>query len=264
MARASGRCCSKRAPQSPYAPLVALVGALLVGGILASGLEVLGFHLRRRMGDRLGFVDGLGGAVLVACLGLGLGLDRRGGGAADAGGAGAARADPAVHHPARAQRAPSALGTGPAGAGALRPFPQIEGPRPDVAPPNSKIARDPQVRGAGAERSEGARHGLRARRAGQRLGRGRRHRGDQRPRGRRPGRHDRAGAGRGRAADAEAIWFDARNDLAVLRVPMACAGAGAAPRRGAPSRGPRRPSSGSPRTGPTTSSPAASARRRPS
>ena len=30
------------------------------------------------------------------------------------------------------------------------PFPQIEGPRPDVGPPNSKIARDPQVRSASA------------------------------------------------------------------------------------------------------------------
>ena len=35
---------------SPYAPLAALVGALLIGGVLASVLEVLGFHLRRRLG----------------------------------------------------------------------------------------------------------------------------------------------------------------------------------------------------------------------
>ena len=38
---------------SPYAPLFALIGAFLIGGVLASGLEVLGFHLRRRRsGDR--------------------------------------------------------------------------------------------------------------------------------------------------------------------------------------------------------------------
>src|SRR3954462_10030063 len=30
---------------SPYAPLVALIGAFLIGGVLASGLEVLGFRL---------------------------------------------------------------------------------------------------------------------------------------------------------------------------------------------------------------------------
>src|SRR3954462_12102972 len=39
---------------SPYAPLFALVGAFLIGGILSSGLEVLGFHLRRRLPARLG------------------------------------------------------------------------------------------------------------------------------------------------------------------------------------------------------------------
>src|ERR687885_251489 len=33
---------------SPYAPLFALVGAFLIGGVLATGLEVLGFQLRRR------------------------------------------------------------------------------------------------------------------------------------------------------------------------------------------------------------------------
>src|SRR5215216_4483697 len=55
---------------SPYAPLSALLGAVLVGGVLASGFELLGFHLRHRLGDRFGLLDGAGGAVLVACLGL--------------------------------------------------------------------------------------------------------------------------------------------------------------------------------------------------
>src|SRR5918994_1323101 len=55
---------------SPYAPLSALVGAILLGGILASLAEVLGFHLRRMLGDRLGVLDGVGGALLVGCLGL--------------------------------------------------------------------------------------------------------------------------------------------------------------------------------------------------
>ena len=56
--------------ESPYAPLSALVGAILVGGILASLFELLGFHLRGRLGERLGLLDGLAGAMLVGSLGL--------------------------------------------------------------------------------------------------------------------------------------------------------------------------------------------------
>src|SRR3954464_16067136 len=55
---------------SPYAPLFALTGAFLIGGVLATGLEVLGFQVRRRLGPTLGLVDGLGGAALIACAGL--------------------------------------------------------------------------------------------------------------------------------------------------------------------------------------------------
>ena len=58
--------------RSPYAPLFALAGALALGGALASTLEVLGFRLRHRLGDRLGLLDGLGGALLLGALGLGL------------------------------------------------------------------------------------------------------------------------------------------------------------------------------------------------
>jgi Colicin V production protein len=57
---------------SPYAPLAALIGALAVGAVLAAGLELLGFRLSHRLGSRLGVLDGVGGAVLVGCLGLGL------------------------------------------------------------------------------------------------------------------------------------------------------------------------------------------------
>src|SRR3954467_12770749 len=51
---------------SPIPPLIALVGPFLIGGILASGLEVLGFPLRRRLPAGLGVLDGIGGAVLIA------------------------------------------------------------------------------------------------------------------------------------------------------------------------------------------------------
>src|SRR3954451_24263894 len=52
---------------SGSAALFALTGAFLIGGLLATGLEVLGFQLRRRLGPTLGVLDGLGGAVLIAC-----------------------------------------------------------------------------------------------------------------------------------------------------------------------------------------------------
>src|SRR3954468_8268089 len=55
---------------SPYSPLFALGGAFLIGGVLASGLEVLGFRMRRRLGPRLGVLDGIGGAVLIGAAGL--------------------------------------------------------------------------------------------------------------------------------------------------------------------------------------------------
>ena len=71
--------------ESPFAPAVALVGALLLGGMVASGLELVGFHLRDQMGKSLGVLDGLGGSVLIACLGLGARVDPRGRGAPDAG-----------------------------------------------------------------------------------------------------------------------------------------------------------------------------------
>jgi S1-C subfamily serine protease len=58
---------------SQYAPLFGLLGALLAGGVLASGFEGIG--LRARSVLRLpGFraIDGLLGAALTACVGLGI------------------------------------------------------------------------------------------------------------------------------------------------------------------------------------------------
>src|SRR3954468_16510774 len=57
---------------SPYAPLIALVTAVLLGGLFAAGVEILGFRLRHRLGESLGVLDGVGGAILIGCLGLGL------------------------------------------------------------------------------------------------------------------------------------------------------------------------------------------------
>jgi S1-C subfamily serine protease len=58
---------------SPYAPLFGLAGALLVGGVFASGLEGVGSRVRSAL--RIpGFrqLDGLLGAALTACVALGI------------------------------------------------------------------------------------------------------------------------------------------------------------------------------------------------
>ena len=59
---------------SPYAPLLGLVGALVGGLLLATGLEGVGGRLRRglRRLPGLAAVDGLLGAVLCGAIGLGL------------------------------------------------------------------------------------------------------------------------------------------------------------------------------------------------
>lgn len=58
---------------SQYAPLFGLIGALLAGGVLAAGFEGVGVHARsalRLPGVRA--VDGVFGAALTACVGLGI------------------------------------------------------------------------------------------------------------------------------------------------------------------------------------------------
>jgi S1-C subfamily serine protease len=58
---------------SEYAPLFGLIGALLAGGMLASGLEGLGAHARSALRlPGLRAVDGLLGGLLTACVGLGI------------------------------------------------------------------------------------------------------------------------------------------------------------------------------------------------
>ncbi len=58
---------------SPYAPLFGLAGALIAGGLLASGLETLGARVRRALPlPGLGVLDGLLGALLSGALALAL------------------------------------------------------------------------------------------------------------------------------------------------------------------------------------------------
>jgi hypothetical protein len=135
--------------RSPFAPVFALMSALLLGGILAAGLELIGSRVREQIGDRLGVLDGLGGAALIACLALGI-VWIVAAVAAQAPGLGQLRAE--------AQRSiilRTLNGTLPPSGPILNalarfdPVPEIRGPAPDVRPPNSAIARDPDVRRAG-------------------------------------------------------------------------------------------------------------------
>jgi S1-C subfamily serine protease len=58
---------------SQYAPLFGLLGALLAGGVLASGFEGLAVHARSALRlPGLRTVDGMLGAALTACVGLGI------------------------------------------------------------------------------------------------------------------------------------------------------------------------------------------------
>ena len=206
---------------SPYAPLSALLGAVLIGGLFASGFEVLGFHLRRRLPERVGLLDGVGGGLLVACLGLFLVWI---GGAVALQTPGARDLREPIQRSAILKELNAVLPpSGPILQALARfdPFPSITGPSANVPPPDPKIARDPEV--AGARRSVvrvlGTACGLGVQGSGWVAGRGivvtNAHVV--------AGQDDTAVqvGGEGPELDAEAIWYDPRNDLSILRVPGA-------------------------------------------
>jgi S1-C subfamily serine protease len=61
-----------RGADSPYAPAFGLIGALVAGAVLATGLEGLGLRLRRTLIAGLSFFDGVLGALLSAAIALGI------------------------------------------------------------------------------------------------------------------------------------------------------------------------------------------------
>lgn len=138
-----------RGSASPYAPAFGLVGALLAGAILASGLEGLGWRLRGTLRlPGFGALDGTLGAALSAVIGLGVVWIVA---------AVAAQAPGQAHLRAEIQRSlilrelnellpPS----GPLldALARLDPLPSIAGPSPNVAPPPPRIAFAPGVRAA--------------------------------------------------------------------------------------------------------------------
>jgi hypothetical protein len=202
--------------RSPYAPLFALTGALLLGGLLASGLEVLGFHLRHRLGERFSVLDGIGGSVLVGCLGLALAWVV---GAVALHTPGARDLREPIQRSAILKQLNSVLPpSGPIIKALARfdPFPTITGPAPGVGAPDSAIARDPQVRAAARSvvKVLGTACGLGVQGSGWVAGDGVVV----------TNAHVVAGQddttvqlqGEGPRHDADAIWFDTKNDLAVL------------------------------------------------
>ena len=127
---------------SQYAPLFGLLGALLAGGMLASGFEGLGVHARAALRlPGLRTIDGLLGAALTACVGLGIAWIV-GAVALDASGSTPLRKD--IQQSAILQELNTLL---PPSGGILHalarfdPLPSVTGPESDVPRPNPAVLR---------------------------------------------------------------------------------------------------------------------------
>jgi S1-C subfamily serine protease len=204
---------------SHYAPLFGLLGALLAGGILASGFEGLGLRVRAALRlPGLQTIDGLLGAALTACVALGIAWI-----------VGAVALQSAGSRPLRRDIQRSAILRKlnqllpPSGAilHALARFdalPSVTGPAADVPPPTRGILAAPGVRAArgGVVRVLGTACGLGIEGSGWVAG---------------PGlvvtnAHVVAGesdtvvqvGGQPPSLSAQAVTFDPHNDVAILRV----------------------------------------------
>lgn len=131
---------------SQYAPLFGLLGALLAGGMLASGFEGVGLHARAALRvPGLRTVDGVLGAVLTACVGLGIAWIV-GAVALDASGSTRLRKD--IQQSAILRELNQLLP--PTGSilhalARFDPLPSVRGPEANVARPNAAILRTPGV-----------------------------------------------------------------------------------------------------------------------
>src|ERR687891_2578895 len=137
--------------RSPYAPVTALLGGLLLGGIAGVTMEGFARAARARwVRGRVGAsADGVGGAVLLAALGLALAWVL---GAVALHTPGAKDLRPAIQRSAILRELNELL---PPSGPILRvlnridPTPRVRGPEARVPPPESGIARDPDVGRAG-------------------------------------------------------------------------------------------------------------------
>jgi S1-C subfamily serine protease len=137
---------------SPYAPLCAALGALLLGALVAVTVESLALGLRAKLIRRpaLHLADGAGGAALIACVALGL---------AWVFGAVALHAPATQQLRADVQRSVILRGLNdvlpPSGPllnalDRVDPAPSVLGPAAPVRAPSTEIAADPDVLAAGA------------------------------------------------------------------------------------------------------------------
>jgi S1-C subfamily serine protease len=200
-----------------WAPAFGLIGALVAGAMLAMGFEGLGARLRARVRTpAAATVDGALGAVLTACVGLGIVWVL---GAVALGSGGELRRE--VQRSFVLQRLNTIL---PPTSGLLNalenldPFPRIDGPEARVAAPSEGIVGDPQVEAAARSvvKVLGTACGLGVEGSGWVAGDGivvtNAHvvagQKDTRvlPEGEEPG------------SGAQVVHFDPRNDIAVLRV----------------------------------------------
>ncbi|HET7177379.1 MAG TPA: MarP family serine protease [Solirubrobacterales bacterium] len=138
--------------RSPYAPLFAALGALLVGALVAVTLEGLALGLRSRLvrGRALRGADGAGGAALIGAVALGL---------AWMFGAVALHAPGTPQLRAAVQRSLILRGLNgvlpPSGPilnalNRVDPAPSVAGPTTPLAPPRAAIASNPAVLRAGS------------------------------------------------------------------------------------------------------------------
>ena len=240
--------------KSPYAPLFAALGALLIGSVVAVTLEGVALGLRARLihGPVMHLADGAGGAALVATAALGL---------AWLFGAVALHAPGAIELRHDVQRSLILRGlndllppSGPVihALNRVDPAPAVTGPPSRVPPPDSAIARDPEVRGAADSvvRVLGTACGLGVEGSGWVAARGLVV----------TNAHVIAGEDDtsvtslgGSSSDATPVHFDTRNDLAILRVDLDLA---ALPRVADPRRGSGAAVLGYPENGPFAIEPA--------
>ena len=139
-----------RGSSSPYAPLFAAIGALLVGALVAVTVESLALGLRARLirGRVLRLADGAGGAALIAAVALGL-IWVFGAVALHAPGTAQLRGD--VQRSLILRRLNDLLPPSGPVLNALNrvdPAPSIVGPTTPLSPPDPAVAREAGVRRA--------------------------------------------------------------------------------------------------------------------
>jgi len=206
---------------SPWAPLVTLICVVLLGTFVATLLQVLGIQIRHGLRGPLGVADGIGGALLVGALALGIAWIL---GAVALQTPGARELREPIQRSLILRELNAVLPpSGPILRALARfdPLPRLAGPGANVSPPDAAIARDPEVRAAGESvvRVLGTACGLGVQGSGWIAGDGVVV----------TNAHVVAGqddtvvdiGGDGGELDAEPIWFDVRNDVALLSVPDA-------------------------------------------